>query len=272
MEKEPICYISENGKKIDTLKKLWEFRKKPLFSRQMLFMEQKLVHVQIGFLDEKWWITDDFKKKWYEKFFAKLIKRIYINKLQSKMWEILLANQNVSMHPAFCSKKVYETFAKEKTLSRELWINESIPPAVVEKSLCLFLKRECYFRKDTKVFVIDNKDIDVEELLFPYCSRLNYLQFLSGESDCHGAFIDEMYEESGLAIAITTKTENAKEADILIDLSKEELIAVSDIKKGCIYFDGFSDYQKEKRIRNCRNDVTYISSRNYLDRALKSTL
>lgn len=272
MEKEPICYISENGRKIDTLKKLWEFCKKPLFSQHMLFMEQKLVHVKVSFLDEKWWRVDEHKKTWYRRIFAKVIKQIYMNKLQSKMWEILLANQNVSMHLAFCSKKVYETFAKEKTLARELWINENIPPAIVEKALGLFLRRECYFRKDTKVFVIDNKEIAVEDLIFPYCSRLNYLQFLSGEGDCHGAFIDEMYEESGLAIAITTKPENAKEADILIDLSQEDLIPVSDIKKGCIYFDGFSDYQKEKRIRNCRNDVTYISSRNYLDRALKSTL
>lgn len=257
MEKEPICYISEGEQKMDSIRSFIGFCRKPLPYRNLSFAGQKLVHVQIPILDAK---------------FGSRIQGFYMRRVRSKMWNVLLSNQNASIYPAFCSDGIYRRFHGIDSLAHELWITTLLPPLLVELSLYLFLRKDCFFRKDTKVFVADNREVAVEKLLYPYCCRLNYLQFLVEDKDRYDDFADEMFEESGLALAVTTKPENAKEADVIIDLGESFLIDAADLKKGCIYFDGFADGGKEKSIRNCRNDVTYISSRNYLDRALKSTL
>lgn len=257
MEREPICYISEGERKIDSIRNLIGFCRKPLPCKNLSFAGQKLVHVQIPMFDEK---------------FDSRIRGFYIKRVRSKMWNVLLSNQNASIYPAFCSEGIYHRFHGIDSLAHELWITAKLPPFLVELSLYLFLRKDCFFSKDTKVFVADNRDVAVERLLYPYYSRLNYLQFLVEDKDRYDDFADEMFEESGLALAVTTKPENAREADVIIDLGDSFLIDAKDLKKGCIYFDGFADGGKEKSIRNCRNDVTYISSRNYLDRALKSTL
>ena len=82
------------------------------------------------------------------------------------------------------------------------------------------------------------------------------------KKECHQEFVRDVYEESGLAITITSKKENAADADIILDLGKEKQLDLQHIKKGCIYFDGYSDEHMEKKLRK-RGDILYFSTWNY---------
>lgn len=271
MEREPICYVCQSDKKIESLRELMKFWKGPLACSTKMFLEQRIVSVCVPVPADKYRETDGEEKR-RPQWTKRLVRWIYYKSLQSKMWDVLLANQNASMQPAFCSGQLYASFCDNEYLRNELWITTVIPTPIVEQSLYLFLKRECVFRKNTKVFVADNSEVETLQLLFPYCCNLNYLYFMTEDKERTDSLADELYEESGLAITVTSKAESACEADIIIDLKEEFRMKPSDIKRGCIYFDGCGDARKAKSIRNARSDVTYISSRNYLDRALKSTL
>ena len=58
------------------------------------------------------------------------------------------------------------------------------------------------------------------------------------------------------------------DADLILDLGKEELLDVEHIKKGCIYFDGYSHKSLEKKLR-MRGDILYFSTWNYLNALLQ---
>ena len=256
MEREPICYVHEGKDQINSIKGFWCFVRSQLECKTVFFHEQEIVEVCIPLWKRK-------EKSGYIKKIYDLLNCYYIRKVQSKLWDIVLKLENASVQPAFCSKLIYERFGQENMLKNELWLTTQLPECLIRIALFIFLKKECTFRKETKVFIIDEGSIELEDALYPYCSKLNFLQFLVKEKECHEEFVREVYEESGLAIAITTKKENAMDADIILDLGKEELLDVEHIKKGCIYFDGYSHEGLEKKLR-MRGDILYFSSWNYL--------
>lgn len=261
MEREPICYVCEGKEQINSLKRFWRFLKNQLEYKIVYFQEQAIVEVYIPLWERK-------EKHGFLGKILQLFNSYYIHKVQSKLWDILLKLENTSVQPAFCSTSLYERFGKESMLKNELWLTTQLPEELIRIALFLFLKKECTFRKETRVFIIDEGSIELEDALYPYCSKLNFLQFLVKKKECHEEFVREVYEESGLAIAITTKKENAMDADLILDLGKEELLDVEHIKKGCIYFDGYSHKSLEKKLR-MRGDILYFSTWNYLNALLQ---
>ena len=256
MEREPICYIHDGKEEMNSIKGFWHFVKTQPECKTVFFFEQAIVKVCIPI----WKIPE---KRGCRGKMAHLMNRYYVHKVQSKLWDVLLKAENTSVQPAFCSKPALERFQQESILKNELWLTTQLPQELIRIALFVFLKKECTFRKETKVFIIDEGSIELEDALYPYCSKLNFLQFLVEKKECHEEFVREVYEESGLAIAITTKKENAVDADIILDLGKAELLETKHIKKGCIYFDGYSHERVEKRLR-MRGDILYFSPRNYL--------
>lgn len=262
MDREPICYIHKGKEEISSIKEFWRFVRSQPECETVFFFEKAIVKVCIPV----WRMPE---KRGFRGKMAHMINQYYIRKVQSKLWDVLLKMENASAQPAFCSKASYERFYKEPKLRNELWLNTQIPHGLIQIALFVFLKKECTFRKATKVFVIDEGNIELEDALYPYCSKLNFLQFLVEKKEVHEKFFREVYEESGLAISITTKKENAIEADIILDLGKAEQLELEHIKKGCIYFDGYSHENMEKKLRR-RGDILYFSPWNYLKTYLLS--
>ena len=256
MEREPICYVREGKTQMSSIKGFWHFLRKQLECNTIYFHEQTIIEVCIPLWEKK-------EKCGCVGKFIHLLNYYYVRTIQNKLWDILLKLENTSVQPAFCSKTIYERFFHENILKNELWLTTQLPEELIRIALFVFLRRECTFRKETKVFIIDEGSIELEDALYPYCSKLNFLQFWVKEKECHEEFVREVYEESGLAITITSKKENAIEADIILDLGKEELLDVEYIKRGCIYFDGYSHESLEKKLR-MRGDILYFSSWNYL--------
>lgn len=260
MEREPICYVYEGKEQIHSVKGFWQFLRNQLNCKTVYFHEQAIVEVCIP-------LWERMEKSGCIGAVFRFLNRYYVYKVQSKLWDVLLKLENTSVQPAFCSKVIYERFEQESILKKELWLTTQLPVELIRIALFLFLKKECTFRKETKVFIMDEGSVELEDALYPYCSKLNFLQFLVKEKECHEAFVKEVYEESGLAISITTKRENAVEADIILDLAKEELLDLEHIKKGCIYFDGYSHADLEQKLR-MRGDILYFSSWNYIKKEL----
>ena len=229
-------------------------------------MDQIIVCVRIPLRREEERAGQDIpgKKKRHGYVFRKILDRYYCKKVQSKLWDVLLACQNNSLQPAFCSPAIYRSFHPVEMLKRELWLTTDFPPVLIELALFRFLKKECVFRKQTRVFVVDQEEIPVRDLIRPYCDRLNYLQFLVRDKQKYDAFVNEVYEESGLAISVTTDAENVKDADIVIDLSCRQIFAISDIKKGAVYFDGYSKISRAETTK----DIIYFSTAGYWERII----
>lgn len=183
--------------------------------------------------------------------------------------------------PEFVTEKEQGTFTRlknnlyksivNKKMKRLLQLTtEEMSLSVVEACLLEFLKKECAFRKSTKVLIADKSHVDLKKLLMPYCDNINYLQLFVEESQDYEYLAEEMYEESGLAVTFAAPGE--EKYHIVIDLRNDFVIASENLAEGCVYFDGFSGQEKESRLRRERMGVTYISPMIYLDRALKNTL
>ncbi|MBD5545487.1 MAG: hypothetical protein HDR01_14905 [Lachnospiraceae bacterium] len=190
-------------------------------------------------------------------------------------------------------KKLYEALMNKKMRKLLATTTEEFPMAVMEACLAEFLKKECAFRRTTKVLIADKSHVDFKNLLMPYCGSLNYLEFLVDHSGDYEYLAEEMYEESGLAITFTLSEkekawEEIPDSDefnhptwtkeltekyhIVIDLRKDLQIPVGCLAEGCVYFDSFSDKEREKCLRRGGKGITYLSPGIYLDRALKSTV
>lgn len=197
---------------------------------------------------------------------------------------------------------IYRNLLERKLKKLSIMATEKFPPSVVEACLKEFLKKECAFRRSTKVLIADKGLVGLEELLLPYSSNLNYVELLVEEKEEYEYLAEELYEESGLTITFTVLERNqpweAKEKalevaewkwqeedekeeyhpqiqgkyHIIIDLREDVFLGNENLAEGCIYFDGSSSKEKEGQIRRAGAGATYISPRIYLDRALKSTV
>lgn len=168
--------------------------------------------------------------------------------------------------------KLYEALLNRKMEKLLAVTTEEFPLIVLEACLAEFLKKECAFRRATKVLIADRSRVDFKELLMPYCSSLNYLEFLVDDSEAYEYLAEEMYEESGLTVAFTASGELGERYHIVMDVRNDLLIPAEYLAEGCVYFDAFSDLAKEKYLRREGKGITYLSPRIYLDRALKSTV
>ncbi len=185
--------------------------------------------------------------------------------------------------PEFISEKPKGIWGKIKNRLYEVLMNKKMekllsattgefPLSVLEACLAEFLKKECAFRRATKVLIADRSRVDFKELLMPYCSSLNYLEFLVDDTEAYEYLAEEMYEESGLTVAFTASGEVGEKYHIVMDVRDDFWISAEYLAEGCVYFDAFSDSAKEKYLRREGKGITYISPRIYLDRALKSTV
>jgi len=268
MEKEAIIYVCEGKEPLTGIGSFRRFVSKPPVLREVSFMDQNVVCVRIPLRradgDAAFQRTGKTKRPGHV--FSKIIDWYYCKKVQRKLWDVLLTCQNNSLQPAFCSPAVYRYFCQTEMLKRELWLTTDFPPVLTELALLRFLERDCVFRKQTRVFVVDGGEIPVQDMIYPYCGRLNYLQFFTTDKQKYDAFINEVYEESGLAISVTTQAENVRDADIVIDLGRQQIFDGSDIKKGSVYFDAYSKASfAEDTIRN-RKDIFYFSTAGYWER------
>lgn len=168
--------------------------------------------------------------------------------------------------------RLYEVLMNRKMEKLLSVTTEEFPLTVLEACLAEFLKKECAFRRATKVLIMDKSRVDFKELLMPYCSTLNYLEFLVDDSEAYEYLAEEMYEESGLTVAFTASGKVGEKYHIVMDVRDDFWIPVEYLAEGCVYFDAFSDLDKEKYLRREGKGITYTSPRIYLDRALKSTV
>ncbi|MCM1160596.1 MAG: hypothetical protein NC412_05160 [Roseburia sp.] len=168
--------------------------------------------------------------------------------------------------------KLYRALLDRKMKKLLAVTTEEFPLKVLEACLAEFLKKECAFRKATKVLIADKSYVDFKELLMPYCSSLNYLEFLVDDSEAYEYLAEEMYEESGLTVTFTVSKEMGEKYHIVMDVRDDLQIPTDCLAEGCIYFDAFSDKTKEQYLRREGKGITYISPMIYLDRALKSTV
>lgn len=168
--------------------------------------------------------------------------------------------------------KLYQVLMNRKMEKLLSVTTEEFPLTVLEACLAEFLRKECAFRRATKVLIADKSRVDFKELLMPYCSSLNYLEFLVDDSEAYEYLAEEMYEESGLTVTFTASGEMGEKYHIVMDVRNDPGIPAEYLAEGCVYFDAFSDLAKEKYLRREGKGITYISPRIYLDRALKSTV
>ncbi|MBD5105523.1 MAG: hypothetical protein HDT41_00825 [Lachnospiraceae bacterium] len=106
--------------------------------------------------------------------------------------------------------KLYRMLLNRKMEKLLAVTTEEFPLAVLEACLAEFLKKECAFRRATKVLIADKSRVDFKELLMPYCSSLNYLEFLVDDSEAYEYLAEEMYEESGLTVTFTVSKEESR--------------------------------------------------------------
>ena len=264
MEKKQDYYLIQKEKRMLTGKKLFSFLLEKIQPEEIEVCGEPL---EVLFLPE----------------FETIEKKGFFLKVRNKVYRLIL------------DKKM------EKLLATA---NREIPFLVVEACLKEFLKKECAFRRVTKVLIVDKSPIDMKEMLMPYCNNLNFVELLVDNKEDYEYLAEELYEESGLAVAFTEwgdkgpeeakgeglkllevgdmvgnkekKKENQPELTekyhIIIDLRKDFFVSEKNLAAGCVYFDASSSKEKERRIRRTVAGATYISPVIYLDRALKSTV
>lgn len=249
MEQGAVLYVCEGGERIGSISGLWRFVRGALPVEETGFCGQQVVRVSVPLLE------NPAKRGW----FFRLARQYYRKLLQARLWDILLSCQNETPNPAFCSPGIYHSFSDDVSLGRELWLTMEFPPVLVAAALSRFLKKECIFRRNTRVFIVCNEEIPVRGLLLPYCDRLNNLQLLVKQPKAYEAFADEMLAEYGLAVGLTGRKEQGTQADILIDLARERTYCACEIKKGCLYFEGFKGQDTAKEFYG-RRDILLRST------------
>ena len=122
------------------------------------------------------------------------------------------------------------------------------------------------FRRQTRLLVVCDPEPSLQELLFPYCGSLNYLQLLVQDKKQCESFVQEVYEEYGLAVSVTERKECAADADILIDLSPSQTFEADEIKDGCLFFDGYSHPRLKEQLQK-RKGIYYFCPKDYWETA-----
>ncbi|MBO6016274.1 MAG: hypothetical protein J6P60_06820 [Lachnospiraceae bacterium] len=275
MDREAIVYVSEEKQTIGSVGGFLRFIIGGPRQRRRTFMGQEIFCVYLPLEAEEETTAETpgrkrlFAKRQTKSTTGKRIRPLrrflhflYLRKIQNSLWDALLTCQNISCYPAFCSKAVMHAFSEEKMLGSELWLSDELPPVLAELALARFLEKECVFRKQTQVFVIVNEEIPVGELLYPYCDGINYLQLMTENRLPYEDYAHRVYAKSGLAIAFTTQIVHVADADIVIDLSREQILTADMLRSGCLYFAGFEHETLEEEIRK-RRDVYYFSTMRY---------
>lgn len=191
-----------------------------------------------------------------------------------KMPEYVIKKQTIRYNILF---HIYEIILKVKVKGMQ-FVSE-LPMNVCSASLFQFLKTECRFRRNTHVLIAEEGQLLFDEILLPYCDKLNFLQIYTASperAEEFGYFLEKLYEENGLSAGVTLSPDSIETADVILDMTKgdlaEYLLKENKIGQGCLYFDCFGSREKERYLRRKRGDITYISPMNYLDRALRDTV
>lgn len=209
-----------------------------------------------------------------EELWIKKINVAGIELIVVKMPEHVIKKQSIRHKILF---RFYKSILKKKAKGMQ-FVTE-LPLSVRSASLLQFLKAECRFRRNTHVLVAEEGKLAFDEILLPYCDKLNFLQIYTKNKEREeefNYFLEELYEENGLSAGVTWSINSIETADVILDMTEgdllEDMLKGNKIGQGCLYFDCFGSREKERYLRRKRGDITYISPMIYLDRALRDTV
>ena len=134
-----------------------------------------------------------------------------------------------------------------------------------------YLMQEFSWKKETKWFIICGDCLDGDDLL-------DYLSYFLQEANCVFMYqcsiseieLDGIWEESGLVVTKTRTLEPLAECDLVLDARSGLLVSKRYLPQSMTYVDLTDDGSKKRFLQAKCKDCTYISLRNYLDRAFQS--
>lgn len=127
----------------------------------------------------------------------------------------------------------------EPYLDEKVRIDGGIIPFVYIQEMLLYVRRKYRIAKrEQKLVLIDSGGKDTEAVLKQIYENLNYLTVLTKREERFLKIRNIVYEESGLMIGISPfSLEEKPEADIIIDLSGDDIENYSFFPKGSVVLD-----------------------------------
>lgn len=144
-----------------------------------------------------------------------------------------------------------DVFFAKGSLAMSLMIFETV------KKLARFKETEL---KDLKVLIVDGSNPETDIVLNILGRSLNFITVVTENPKNFNDLYDEIYYDSGLSVDFISsfKQEQAKDADIIINLSREISDGGYYYKEGCVYLDLVKNAATKRRIIKVRPDITYI--------------
>jgi len=134
-----------------------------------------------------------------------------------------------------------------------------------------YLTQEFSWQKETKWFLICGDCLDGEDLLDYICYFLREVNCVFiYQSSIPEIELESIREESGLVVTKTRTLEPLAECDLVLDAKSGLLVSKRYLPKSLTYVDLTDDGAKKRFLQAKCKDCTYISLRNYLDRAFQS--
>lgn len=113
--------------------------------------------------------------------------------------------------------------------------------------------------KNVNIAIIDGEDNSTEYVIDYIYKEVNYLSLITHRLDHFENTINHIYEDVGLNVVLYDKKELTKlDADIIINLSKEDDKLYYTFKRGAVYIDFISDMQYKYNLLCKRRDLLMI--------------
>lgn len=139
--------------------------------------------------------------------------------------------------------------------------------------LLFYLSQKYEWKKETKWFISCGDLLDGSELL-------DFLSCFLEQANCVFLYqttltqfeLEDLWQESGLAFIKTRELENIAECDLVLDCSSTFQIPKRYLSHAMTYLDLGEQTDKRRLLQAKCGKISYISLRNYLDRAFQSTV
>lgn len=124
--------------------------------------------------------------------------------------------------------------------------------------------------KKTRIGIIEGNTIkrrDLIGLLRQYYDRMNYLTVFSGEKAAYNEFVEDAWDQYGLAVTVTNSLREMELCDYILDCTMMPFSAGIRCRKGCRFFSIYGDREKIRSLRKAGEGVNFDSCAGILDRA-----
>lgn len=140
-------------------------------------------------------------------------------------------------------------------------------------SLRLYFVREFLenlkFGKKTRIGIIEGNSVkrrDLIMILRQYYDRMNYLTVFSREKAAYDEFVEDAWEQYGLAVTVTNSLKEMELCDYILDCTMMPFTAGIKCRKGCSFFSVYGDREKIRSLRKAGEGVNFDSCAGILDR------